>query len=78
MFDEIIRILLGFQKAILYEKYNLSPNPVSVLSFDNYFLECDIAKTQIYKQQRRGRFHNWTFTVNPGYKYVESFAGGIT
>ena len=30
----------------------------------------------IYK--RSGVNHNWTMTVNPGYKYVESFAGGIT
>ena len=32
----------------------------------------------IYKQKRSGIIHNWTMTVNPGYKYVESFAGGIT
>ena len=32
----------------------------------------------IYKQKRSGIIHNWTLTANPGYKYVESFAGGIT
>ena len=32
----------------------------------------------IYKQKRSGIIHNWTRTVNPGYIYVESFAGGIT
>ena len=31
-----------------------------------------------YKQKRSGIIHNWTMTVNPGYKYVESFARGIT
>ena len=32
----------------------------------------------IYKQKRSEIIHNWTTTVNPGYIYVESFAGGIT
>ena len=32
----------------------------------------------IYKEKRSGIFHKWTGTVNPGYKYVESFAGGST
>ena len=32
----------------------------------------------IYKQKRSGILFNWTMTVNPGYKYVESFAGDIT
>ena len=31
----------------------------------------------IYKQKRSGIVHNWTMTVNPGNKYVESFAGGF-
>ena len=42
------------------------------------FLECVIANGMIYKQRRSGIIHNWTKTVNPGYKYVESIAGGIT
>ena len=46
----------------------LSPNPVDILSFDNIFLESDIAKGMIYKQKRSGRNDNWTMTVNPGYK----------
>ena len=31
----------------------------------------------IYKQKRSGIFHNWTITVNPGFKYVEFFAGEL-
>ena len=62
----------------IFKEYNLSPNPVDILSFDNIFLECDIAKGMIYKQKRSGIIHSWTMTVNLGYKYVESFAGGIT
>ena len=78
VFNDSIRNLSGFRETILYEDYNLSPNPVDILSFDNFFLECDIAKRMIYKQKRSGMFHNWTMTVNPGYKYVESFAVGFT
>ena len=68
------RNLLGFHETIFYKEYNLSRNPVDILSFDDIFLECDIAKGMIYKQKRSGIIHNWTMTVNPGYKYVESFA----
>ena len=62
----------------MYKQYSLSPNPVDILSFDNIFLECDIAKGMIFKGRRSGIIHNWTMTVDPGYKYVEKFAGGIT
>ena len=43
MFNDSIKDLLGFNARTLYEEYNLSPNPVDILSFDNIFLECDIA-----------------------------------
>ena len=32
----------------------------------------------IYRGRQSNNIHNWTMTVNPGYKYVERFAGGIT
>ena len=76
--DDNIGDLLGFFKSKIYEKYNLSPNPVDILSFDNIFLECDIAQGMIFKCKRSGIVHNWTMTVDPGYKCVESFTGGIT
>ena len=44
VFDDSIRNLLGFNETILYRKYNLSPNPVDIISFNNNFLENDIAK----------------------------------
>ena len=43
------RDLLRFNKTTKYEHYNLSPNPVDILSFDNIFLECDIAQGMILK-----------------------------
>ena len=77
VFDDSIGSLLGFNETILYEEYNLSPNPVDILSFDNIFLETDIAQGMIFKG-RSGIIHNWTMTVDPGYKYVEKFSGGIS
>ena len=32
----------------------------------------------ILKGSRSGIFHNWTMTVDAGYKYVENFAVGVT
>ena len=52
VFDDSIKSLLGFQETILYKKYNLSPNPVDVLSFDNIYLETNIAQEMIFKGKR--------------------------
>ena len=78
MFDDSIRDLLGFHAITLYEEFNLSTNPVDILSFDNIFIECDIARGMIYQGQQSNIIHNWTMTVNHGFKYVERFAGGIS
>ena len=75
--DDSIRDLLGFNKTSIYEKYNLSPNPVDIISFDNIFIETNIAQGMIFKQKRTAIIHNFTMTVNPAYKYVERFAGGV-
>ena len=64
--DDSIRDLLGFNKTTIYEKYNLSPNLVDIISFDNIFIETNIAQGMIFKQQRTGILHNFTMTVNPG------------
>ena len=75
--DDSIRDLLGFIKTSIYEEYNLSPNPVDILSFDNIFLECNIAQGMIFKGKRSGIIHNFTIDVDPGYKYIEKFRGGV-
>ena len=77
MFDDSIRDLLGLNGRTLYEEYNLSPNPVDILSFDNIFLECDIAQGMIFKGKRNGIIHNFTMDVDPGYEYIEKFRGGV-
>ena len=41
--DDSIGNLLAFNKTTIFEDYNLSPISVDILSFDNIFLECNIA-----------------------------------
>ena len=76
--NDSIGNLLGFSKTTIYEEYNISPNPVEIISFDNIFIECDIARGMIYHGKQSNIIHNWTMTVNPGYKYIEQFFGGVT
>ena len=76
--DDSIGKLLGFNKTTIYEKYNLSPpKPVDIISFDNIFIETDIAKSMIFRGKRTGIIHNFTMDVNPGHKYIEKFRGGV-
>ena len=77
MFDDSIRNL-GLHETILGKEYNLSPNPVDILSFGNILLETNIAQGMIFRGKRSGIMHNRTMTVDPGYKYVEKFVGGLS
>ena len=77
VFDDSIRSFLKFSETILNKDYNISPNPVDILSFDNIFLECDIAQDMIFKEKRRGNIHNFSMDVDPDYKYIEKFRGGL-
>ena len=77
MFDDSIRDLLGFNARTLYEEYTLSNNPVDILSFDIVFIECNIARGMIFKGKRSGIIHNFTMDVDPGYRYIEKFHGGV-
>ena len=64
--DDSIRNLLGFNKTTIFEDYKSSPNPVDILSFDNFFIETDIAKGMIFEGNRTGIIHNFTMDVDPG------------
>ena len=75
--DDSIGSLLGFNKRTIYEEYNLSDNPVDILSFDNIFIETDIAQGMIFKGKRTRIIHNFTMDVDPGYEYIEKFRGGV-
>ena len=68
---------LGFIEIILWEEYDISPNSVDILSFDNIFIHTDIAQEMIFKDKRSCIIHNFTMDVDPGYKYTEKFRGGI-
>ena len=61
MFDDSIRDLLGFNARTLYEEFNLSPNPVDIISFNNIFIETDIPKGMIFKG-KRSEFYDVGFT----------------
>ena len=67
VFEHSIGNLLGFNGLIIYEEYNLSPNPFDILSFDNIFIETDIAKGMIFKRKQSGNIHNFTMDLDPGY-----------
>ena len=77
VFDDSTGALLGFNEILVWGKYNLSDNPVDILSFDNIFIECNIAQGMIFKSKRSGIIHNFTMDVDPGYKYIEKFRGGV-
>ena len=47
------------------------------MSFDNVFLECDIAQGVIFKGKKSGVIHNFTMDVDPGYEYIEKFRVGV-
>ena len=47
--DDSIGTLLGFDEILVWGKYNLSDNLVDILSFDNFFIETDIAQGIIFK-----------------------------
>ena len=63
--DDSVGDLLGFNKTMLFEEYNLSTNPVDVLSFDNNFPERIIAQGMLFRGKRSGISHNPTMDVDP-------------
>ena len=77
VFDDSVGILLGFNEILLWAKYNLSNNPVDILSFDNIFIEANILRGLIFKGKQNDFIHNFTMDVDPGYKYIEKFRGGV-
>ena len=77
MFDDSIRDLLGFNARALYEEYTLLNNPVDILSFDNIFNESHIAQGLIFRRKRSGTIHNFSMDIDPGYKNIETFHGGV-
>ena len=77
VFDDTIGDLLGVNETIFWEKNNLSPDHVDILSFDNIFIHTDIAQGMFFKCKRSGIIHNFTMDVDPGYKYIEKIRNGV-
>ena len=77
VFNDSIGNLLGFNETILYREYNLSPNPVDILSFDIIFFETDLTQGTIFRSKRSGIIHNFTMDVDPGYKNIGKIPGGV-
>ena len=75
--DDSMRGLLRFNKTAIYEEYNFSPNPVDFLNFDNFFFGCENSLGRIFRGKRSGVLRILTMDVDPGYKYVEKFRGGV-
>ena len=75
--SDSIGSLLGFNKRTIYEEFNLSDNPVDILSLDNIFIECDIAQGMIFRGKRSGIIFNFVMDVDPGYRYIHKFHGGV-
>ena len=75
--DDGTRDLLGFKKTTIYEEYNLTPNPDDFLSFHNIFFDINIAQGMIFRSKRNGIILNSTTGVDPGYKQIENFRGGV-
>ena len=75
--DDSIGSLLGFNKRTIFDEYNLSDIPVDIISFDNIFIECDIAQGMIFRGKRSGIIFNFVMDVDPGYRYIHKFHGGV-
>ena len=55
----------------------MSSNPVDILSFDNIFLECNIAQGMIFRGKRSEIIHNFTMVIDPGFKNFEKFRARV-
>ena len=75
--NDSLRDLLGYNPTTLHEEYNQSPKAVDIISFNNIFIETDIAQGMIFQGRRSGIIHNFTMDVKPGYKFIEKFRGDI-
>ena len=73
--DDSLGSLLGFNPEVLYEKYNLSPHLVDIISIANIFIGSDCARGTFFECKRTGIIHNFTIEVNPRLKFSDRFSG---
>ena len=65
VYDDNIGKRLAFNENILWEENELSHDQVENLSFDNIFIETDIAKGMIFRGKRSGIIFNFILDVPP-------------
>ena len=70
---DFLREFLGLKPVVVHEGYNFRPDPVDILSFDNIFVETDIAKGMLFTGKRSGIFLKFTMDVEPGYRFLKNF-----
>ena len=75
--DDKLRVFFGFDASAIYEEYNLSTNPVDIISSEKKFPETDIAQGMIFKGNRTAIIHDFTRDVDPENKNTEKFRGGV-
>ena len=71
MHNDSIGDLIGLKWKEIHKEYKYSDYPVDILSFDNIYLECDIAQGIIFWGKLSNFIHNFTLDVDPGYEYNE-------
>ena len=63
--DDRRREFLRFDSVVIYEQYILSPNPVEILSFDNMFMETNIAQGMTFQIDLQPFLINLRWTLIP-------------
>ena len=75
--DNTLRDLLAFQLRVIHGNKNLSEKPVDILSFDNIFLEKNIAQGMIFESKRSGSNHKFIVGLHGQYKNIKNLQGGF-
>ena len=63
--DDSRREFLRFDSVVIYDQYNLSHNPVEILSFDNMFMETNIAQGMTFQIDLQPILINLRWTLIP-------------
>ena len=63
---------LGFNPVLLTTGYNISPNPVNILSISSLLVNCSIIKDSYLNSSPYQTLYSFFPNVSPGYKVVET------
>ena len=68
--DDSMRNILRFKPVTIHDEHP-SDFTFDIFSFDNFFLETDVAQVMILKGNRTGIVHSFLMNFHPGYKCIE-------